>query len=170
MDFTRIKNRLLARAFTAFPSLAARWARDLDRDDNLIPWAEPKKPLAGASVALITTGGVHLQSDTPFDMRDKEGDPSYREVPLTADRSALTITHDYYNHADADQDLNLILPADRLRTLEREGAIGRIHPVAYSFMGHIDGPHVETLRLKSAPEVARALRGAAVDYALLVPA
>lgn len=170
MDLTRIKNRLLARAFTAFPSLAARWAKELDRDSDLIPWVEPKKALAKACVALITTGGVHLRNDIPFDMQDKEGDPSYREVPLAADRASLTITHDYYNHADADQDLNLILPVDRLLTLEREGAVGRIHPVAYSFMGHIDGPHVETLRRKSAPEVARALLGAAVDYALLVPA
>ena len=50
------------------------------------------------------------------------------------------------------------------------GVIGSFHPVGYSFMGHIDGPHVATLRNVTGPEVGRALADAGVDYALLVPA
>ncbi|MDF1555390.1 MAG: glycine/sarcosine/betaine reductase selenoprotein B family protein [Deferrisomatales bacterium] len=170
MNLTRIKNRLLAKAFTALPSLAVRWAKQLEQDAAHIPWAEAKTPLHRARVALITTGGVHHIGDAPFDMQDPDGDPSYREVPLGAAPGELTITHDYYNHADARDDLNLVLPVDRFRTLQQQGAVGAVHPVAYSFMGHIDGSHVDTLRKKTAPEVARRLRNAKVDYALLVPA
>ena len=170
MDPTRIKNRLLAKAFTALPSLAVRWAQGLEPDAGGIPWAEAGTPLHRARVALITTGGVHRKTDEPFDMKDPDGDPTYREVPLDAHRGDLTITHDYYNHADARDDLNLVLPVDRFRTLEQQDAVGTLHAVAYSFMGHIDGSHVDTLRQKTAPEVARRLRDAEVDYALLVPA
>ena len=170
MDLTHIKNRLLAKAFTALPSLAVRWAEKLEPDAGRIPWAEAGTPLRHARVALVTTGGVHRKTDQPFDMQDPDGDPTYREVPLDTHRGDLTITDDYYNHADAREDLNLVLPVERLRTLEQQGAVGEVHPVATSFMGHIDGAHLDTLRKKTAPEVARRLRNAEVDYALLVPA
>jgi hypothetical protein len=37
-------------------------------------------------------------------------------------------------------------------------------------MGHIDGPHLPTLVAETAPEIARRLLAAQVDYVLLVPA
>ncbi|MBT1074261.1 hypothetical protein KJB29_03135 [Geobacter grbiciae] len=170
MGLSRLKNRLLARVFTAFPSLAERWGRRLAMHGGEIPWSEPRKPLREAVVALVTTGGVHLTTQEPFDMTDPNGDPTFREVPVDAPRESLTITHDYYNHRDAERDLNLVFPAERLREMVEKGALGRLHGTAYSFMGHIDGPHLLTLRKKSAPEVARRLAEAKVDYALLVPA
>jgi len=170
MALSRWKNQVLARVFTALPSLASRWAQGLEADGAPVPWAPARKPLRESSVALVTTGGVHLVDQKPFDMADEHGDPTYREVPVDAPRDRLTITHDYYNHADAGKDLNLILPVERLRELEAAGALGRLHPRCYSFMGHIDGPHLQTLVRRSAPEVARKLVLDEVDCALLVPA
>lgn len=170
MEFSRLKNRLLARVFTAFPSLAERWGRRLAMHGGEIPWCEPRKPLREAVVALVTTGGVHLTTQEPFGMTDPNGDPTFREVPVDAPRESLTITHDYYDHRDAERDLSLVFPAERLRELVENNALGGLHAGAYSFMGHIDGSHLETLREKSAPEVARRLADARVDYALLVPA
>ena len=166
----RVWNRLMARVFTRFPSLAARWGRRMEAAGGDIPWAVPRRPLGGAVVALVTTGGVHLRSQTPFDMDDPDGDPSFREIPVDVPRGELTITHDYYDHADADRDLNLVLPVDRLRELVEHGAVGGLHPTAYAFMGHIAGPHLATLIRQTGPEVARRLRDAGADYALLVPA
>ena len=166
----RTWNRLLARVFTRFPGLASRWARRLRPDTSPIPWTPARLPLREARVAIVTTGGVHLKTDPPFDMNDPHGDPTFREVPLDAPGAALTVTHDYYNHADADRDVNLVLPVDRLRELAERGALGALHSPAYAFMGHIDGPHVKTLVRETAPEVARRLRAAGVHYALLVPA
>ncbi|RMG92796.1 MAG: hypothetical protein D6708_06060 [Candidatus Dadabacteria bacterium] len=164
------KDRMLAKVFTRFPGLAARWAEGLERDPDRVPWTPARRPLAEATVALVTTGGVHLRDQPPFDMADPEGDPSFREIPVDTSPEALTITHDYYDHTDAEKDLNLVLPVERLREAVAAGAVGALHPVAYSFMGHIDGPHVETLRRKTGPEVAGRLARAGVDYALLVPA
>lgn len=170
MPFTRLKNRFLARVFTAFPSLAARWGRRLDMNIADIPWTEPRKPLTEAVVALVTTGGVHLKTQQPFNMADPNGDPSFREISADTPFDLLTITHDYYDHRDAERDLNLVLPLQRLGEMVAAGAIKALHPIAYSFMGHIDGPHLQTLQEETAPAVARKLAVAKVDYALLVPA
>ena len=170
MDFPRLKNRTLAKVFSAFPSLAERWGKRLEMHGGEIPWAEPGKPLKEAVLALVTTGGVHLTTQEPFGMSDPNGDPTFREVPVDAPRDSITITHDYYDHRDAERDLNLVFPVERLRELVEAGALGGLHGTVYSFMGHIDGPHLETLQKESAPEVARRLADAKVDYALLVPA
>lgn len=170
MKLSRVKNRLLARLFTRFPSFAERWGEGLSAEKGEIPWAEPNKPLREAVLAIVTTGGVHLKSQQPFDMTDPAGDPSFREVPVDTPRELLTITHDYYDHRDAERDLNLIFPAERLGELAAAGALGALHPVAYGLMGHIEEPHLETLRRETAPEIAHRLARAGVDYALLVPA
>lgn len=170
MPFIRMKKMILTRIFTAFPSLAERWGRRLQMNIATIPWAIPDKPLRSAALALVTTGGVHLKSQEPFNMADPNGDPSFREIPVETSRDLLTITHDYYDHRDADRDFNLVFPVERLRELVRRGALGSLHPFVFGFMGHIDGPHLDTLVEKTTPEVARKLNEAKVDYALLVPA
>lgn len=166
----RLKNQLLARVFTAFPSLAARWGKSLVQHTGEVPWVEPLLPLAKARIALVTTGGVHLASQTPFDMSDSEGDASLREVPIDTPREELRITHDYYDHRDAENDLNLVFPVQRLKELVQAGAIGSLHQVGFSIMGHIDGPHLATLQDKTAPLIAKKMAAAGVNYVLLVPA
>lgn len=169
MSWQRSKNQALARMLRRFPSMATLWSRKMTADESAVPFASARVPLHKARVAVITTGGVHLRSDTPFDMSDEQGDPSWRAIPIDTAAEALTITHDYYDHRDADVDLNLVLPIERLAQWAQQGVIGALHATAYSFMGHIDGPHIETLRREKAPELAALLASQQVDYALLVP-
>lgn len=135
-----------------------------------IPWTPLQRPLPDCRVALVTTGGVHLRSDPPFDMTDPEGDPSFRRIPAEAPPEALTITHDYYDHTDADQDRNLVLPMDVLKDLVAAGELQGTTPEFFSFMGHIEGPHLTTLIQKTALEAAREIKRQQADIALLVPA
>jgi D-proline reductase (dithiol) PrdB len=121
-------------------------------------------------VALVTTGGVHLQGQPPFDTSNPEGDPSYRELPVETPGELFCITHDYYDHVDAETDLNLVLPIQRLREFEHAGAIGRLHGTAYSLMGHVSGERLEEVAKKTAHQIAGLLAVAGIDYALLVPA
>jgi D-proline reductase (dithiol) PrdB len=167
---SRQKNKIMARIFGAFPFLAARWGKTLAMHQGEVPWAETRIPLRQAVVALVSTGGVHLTSQVPFDMTDSNGDSSFREVPVASDRESLSITHDYYDHRDAEVDLNLVFPVQRLEEMHKAGALGSLHPTAYSLMGHIDGPRLAELQDRTAPEIARRLAKAGVDYALLVPA
>lgn len=163
-------NAVLVQAFKHLPWLADRWARrHRFVEAKGIPWAPLRKPLRDCTIAVVTTAGLHLKSQPAFNMEDPEGDPSFRAFPVDADRSDLTITHKYYDHTAADRDLNVILPIDRLRELRDEGFIGGIAPTCYSFMGHIDGPHLQTLMDESAPEVAEGLVRDGADAVFLTP-
>ena len=167
----RLKNRGLAVLATAFPSLGERFAAGYraERQEGGIPWTPVGKPLAAATVALVTTAGVHLRNQPPYDMRDHDGDPSFRELDLTLPLDSLMITHDYYDHTDADRDLNVVFPVERLRELAAAGEIAGVARFAYGFMGHITGPHLETLKRRTGPEVAARLKKARVDAVLLAP-
>lgn len=171
MHLERFKNRLLARVFTRFPALAERWAQSYRATTgDTVPWSPLSKPLSACSIALVSTAGVHLRAQAPFDMRDPDGDPSCREIPRDAARAELVITHDYYDHRDADRDINIVLPLDRLAELARAREIAAVAPRHFSFMGHIDKRHIRTLVNHTAPVVARALRQDHVDAVVLAPA
>ncbi len=171
MNLQRLRNRFFALLFGRFPGLTTRWLKGQKLDDyGPPPWTPLHKPLQDCVVALVTTAGVHLNDDEPFDMGDKEGDPTYRVIPRDTSYDHLHITHDYYDHRDADKDLNIVLPLDRLRELATEGMIGGVAPFHYSFMGHIDGRHVSRLLSVTAPEVAQRLKRERVDAVLLTPA
>ncbi|MBI5586793.1 MAG: hypothetical protein HY889_00325 [Deltaproteobacteria bacterium] len=166
----RLKNRLIARVLTRFPWLLERVTnKTIWRGEAGVPWTPFTKGLSSSKVAIVTTAGVHLKNQKPFDMLDKMGDPTYRELPASARREEYTITHDYYDHADADRDLNIVFPIDRLREMAEAGEIGGLSETNYGFMGHIDGPYIDTLIRKTAPEVARKLKKDGVDVALLTP-
>jgi D-proline reductase (dithiol) PrdB len=167
-------NKLLNKIFVALyrlPWVKERWGNQFQAvKAETIPWTPLRKPLAKCKIALLTTGGVHLKSDPPFNMVDKDGDPTYRAIPANANPADLTITHDYYNHSDADEDINLVLPLDILREYQQMGVVGPSADFFYSFMGHIDGPHLPTLINQTSKAVAQALKKQGVDIALLVPA
>jgi D-proline reductase (dithiol) PrdB len=148
---------------------AQQTAQRLDQGEA-IPWARLAKPLSQSTVALLTTGGIHLPSQTPFDMADTDGDASYREIPGDVILADLVITHNYYNHTSADADPQVIFPLDHFRDLVAKGVVGGIAPRHFGFMGHIEGVHMERLLNQTAPEVAAKLRADGVDFAFLTPA
>lgn len=172
LNHDRLRQRVshaVGQLFTRVPALAQRWGRRFDAvagDD--VPWAPLQKPLHTCRLALVTTGGVHLRTQPPFDMNDSRGDPSFRAIPTDTPAEQLMITHDYYDHRDAARDLNILFPLALARELVERGVLGSLG-TAYSFMGHIEPPHVTTLLLQTAPEVAQRLRQDRVDAVLLTP-
>jgi len=134
-----------------------------------VPFARPRKPLAGARVALVTTGAVYAHGQPPFDETIKGGDVSFRELPLATDVSTLGISHksDAFDPTGFAADRNLGFPLDRLREMSSRGEIGPLNARHLSFMGSITAPG--RLVRQTAPEAARLLVGDGVDVALLVP-
>lgn len=170
MEFRRLKNRLIAKVITRFPSLAKGFIESYAPwESEDVPWTRMRKPLAEATIAIVTTSGVHHRDQKPFDMKDHDGDPEYRVIDRTRPFDTLMITHDYYDHKDADCDINIVFPVERLREFEHEGLIGRLADRHYSFMGHITGLHIPTLINQTAPQVAGMLRKDNVDAVLLTP-
>ncbi|MBI2401489.1 MAG: hypothetical protein HYV20_01865 [Gemmatimonadetes bacterium] len=146
------------------PNLAARRWKALPA--GAMPWSPARIPLPEACVALVTSAGVHLKSDRPFDMTDPEGDASFRVIPGDAPPGSVMITHDYYDHRAADRDLNCVFPLERLRELAMAGKIGRVAPRHIGTMGHILGAHEQRLLQDTAPAIARLLVDDGVDYVL----
>ncbi|MBS1254236.1 MAG: D-proline reductase subunit gamma [Deltaproteobacteria bacterium] len=168
------KKTLLDRLLVTFfriPAIKNYWAGSYDAlVFNDIPWTKLEKPLPECKIVLITTGGIHLKSDKEFELSDPYGDSTFRRIPNNTDIKDLIITHKYYDHQDADRDPNLVLPIEVLKELQDEGAVGPSNKYHYSFMGHIEEPHLKTLIQKSAVEAAIEIQQQKVDIALLVPA
>jgi D-proline reductase (dithiol) PrdB len=128
-----------------------------------IPWVPLRRSLAEATVAVVTTGGVHCCGDQPFVL---PSDASFRAIPRTAPIADLCITHEHYDRRDAARDLNLIFPMPRLLELEAEGIIGHVAQTHYG-LGFTDNPHDLLL---PGHEIGTRLAQANVDLVLLVPA
>jgi len=124
-----------------------------------VPFTRPSKPIS--RVALISTAGVHLDDQEPFDRATPSGDSSYRRLPADVDLARLRIWWDTEQTQPASQDLNCAFPLALLRE-ERELA-----PAHYSFSGAIPDPR--PLIDVSAPALARELRDDAVDAVLVAP-
>jgi D-proline reductase (dithiol) PrdB len=128
-----------------------------------------RKPLSACTVALVTTAGLSLADQPPFDTSIRMGDSSFREFPGDISPQTLQMNHRSWvvDQTDILRDRNLVLPLDRLREMQARGEIGAIAPRHYSFMGSIIGP--ARLIKQSAPEVARRLMADRVDVAMLTP-
>jgi len=138
-----------------------------------IPWTPLAKPLAQSTVALLSSAGVALKTDQPFDQEGERqnpwwGDPSYRILPDTATENDVRLYHLHIDPRFAEQDLNCLFPLGRLKELEQSGEIGRSSPRHYSMMGYILEP--ETLLKVTVPAITRDLREDQADVVVLVPA
>jgi D-proline reductase (dithiol) PrdB len=138
-----------------------------------IPWTPVRKPLAECTVAFVSSAGVSLRSQPPFDQAGERrnpwwGDPSYRLIPRATRTEDTHLCHLHIDTSFGEQDLNCVLPLDRLAELEAAGEIGRSAPTHYSFMGYLLRPE-EFLRT-SVPAMIERMRQEQADIALLAPA
>lgn len=134
-----------------------------------IPRTILAKPLEECRVALVSTAGLVLPADRPFDESIRGGDFSHRVVPADIDVQSLQEHHrsDAFDHSGLEADRNLGMPLDRLRELVAEGVIGALAPRHVSLMGSITAPG--RLVKHTLPRVTGLLLEDGVDVALLVP-
>ena len=133
------------------------------------PGARLAKPIGASRLALITSAGLHLPTQPPFDESVRGGDFSFRDLPSDIDIQSLLIAHrsSAFERAGALEDRNLIFPLDRLRELVNRGEVGSLNHRHFSFMGSISAPG--RLIAETAPAVASALDRDDVDAVFLVP-
>ena len=137
-----------------------------------IPWTPQSRPLAESTVALISSAGLALKTDQPFDQEGEKqnpwwGDPSFRILPRTLTAEDVKLYHLHIHPRVAEQDLNTLLPLQRLLELEAHGEIGRAAANHYSFMGYILQP--ETLLQESVPAMIRHMKCDGVHIVILIP-
>ena len=127
------------------------------------PWIEGP-PLAERRIAIVTTAGLQLRDDAPFNFRSAE----YRIIPGAVAGKDLVMSHTSVNfdRSGFQRDANVVFPIDRLRELESEGAVGSVANYHYAFNGAYMEPAAYE---EKAREVAGLLKGDSVDAVLLVP-
>ena len=138
-----------------------------------IPWTPLAKPMKECKVALISSAGIALKSDRPFDQEGERrnpwwGDPSYRVLPATATSADVRLYHLHIDPRPAEQDLNCLFPLARLKELEQAREIGASAEQHFSIMGYILKP--KTLLQETAPAIIHDLRAERADVVVLVPA
>ena len=138
-----------------------------------IPWTPFAKPLSEAKVALLSTAGLSMKGDEPFDMEFERrnpmrGDGSFRRLRCDATADDIEANHLHIDTSYIERDLNVALPLDRLRELTREGVVGAMAETHYSVMGY-QGNDPSRLENESGPAIAAAMKSEEVDLALLAP-
>ena len=140
----------------------------IDKAD-LVPLAELRKPLSEARLTLISSCGVHAKSGPPLDVCHPFGDFRFRRVPSASRHEDLVIHQLKYPHDDADVDINVIFPIERLQELASEGVLGGLTGNFFSFIGYNMDP--EKFERTVAHDIAEAVvEEERADAALLAPA
>ena len=157
------------------PSLRSWISKDIPDDpfSGHIPWTPFTKSIKTATLALMTSAGISMKFDPPFDVeREKReplwGDPSHREIAKGAIEKDIEVNHLHINTHYIKQDMNVMLPLARFREFESEGIIGKLAPTCYSYYGYQPDPG--NLLEETMPRVADKMREESVEAVLLTPA
>ena len=157
------------------PTLRAWLSKDIPETDyrGEIPWTPLKKPVSRTMFSLMTSAGINLKADPPFDMeREKRepfwGDPTHREIPRDSSQDQIDANHLHVDTSFIKDDINVILPITRFAEFEREGLIGSLAPTCYSFYGY---QHDFTVLMEiTMPKVAAKMHDEGVEAVVLTPA
>ena len=157
------------------PSLKAWFGKDIPEGDftGEIPWTPLKKPIQDTTFSLMTSAGISMKTDPPFDVERERrepawGDPSFRAIPKSAVEADIDVNHLHINTAYIKQDMNVILPLQRFKEFEAQGIIGALAATCYSFYGfQLD---TDQLLQETMPQVADTMHREGVEAVLLTPA
>jgi len=157
------------------PSLGAWIGKDIPEEPfgGHIPWTPLQKPINKTTFALMTSAGISMKTDPPFDVeREKRepawGDPTARKITSTAGPADIDVNHLHINTDYIKQDINVILPLKRFREFEEEGLIGRLAATSYSYYGFQLDP--KELLAQTMPGVVSSMQAEGVEAVLLTPA
>lgn len=121
-----------------------------------------------SNLALISSAGVYIDGTPSFDTSAAGGDPSFREIPIEVEGSDLRFAVRGYEGTAVHQDVNAQLPVERLFEFEKNGIIGQLNSVFWSFSGFITDAAIVAEEL--APKLVQRAHRYEVQAALLVPA
>ena len=127
-----------------------------------IPYTPNRLALSETTVALVSTAGVHLRSQEPF---NPEGEKDFRVIPGDTATAELMISHPFYDHTDADRDVNCVFPLDRLRELATDGVIAAVSNIHVGWMG--TSPRLKEVYEETAPAIADRIERSKADAIVL---
>ena len=138
-------------------------------ESDAVPWAPLAKDLSDSTVAIVTTAGLHLRDDKPFNRDHPGGESTYRIIPSNSDTADIVQSHFSigFDRTAIYRDINITFPIDRMRELAEQGKIGNVAPNHYSFMGALRDCTI--VAEQTGPEVAQRLKDEGVNLVFLTP-
>jgi D-proline reductase (dithiol) PrdB len=126
------------------------------------PWVTGPA-LAQRRLVVLSTAGIHLPDDTPFEV----GAADFRSIPRETPPTDLVMSHtsSNFDRTGFARDPNVAYPLDRLHEMVKAGEIGSLADENYSFMGMTDPAAMET----AARKAAGIMQADGVNAVLLVP-
>ena len=114
-------------------------------------------------VAIVSSAGLIVRGQRPM----LANDAGYRAIASEVADNDILCSHVSvsFDRSGFQQDLNVMLPRDRLKELEAEGGIGKAADTHYAFMG---ATHPDKLEDK-AREVGRSMLALGVNTVVLAP-
>jgi D-proline reductase (dithiol) PrdB len=136
-----------------------------DLDCPVYADTSPVTPVAKAlrHVAIVSTAGFILRGERPM----LSNETGYRAIAASVDDSDILCSHvsTNFDRTGFQQDLNVMLPRDRLRELEEDGSIGKAADTHYAFMGATSPEKLED----KARELGRSMLALGVNTVVLAP-
>ena len=123
-------------------------------------WTIPKDK-SSRRVSIVSSAAISRRGDKPFSWLAN----NHRVIEKNNLDLVMTHVAVEYDRTAWQQDINTILPIDRLEELAKNGEIGSVSNEHYSFIGSSDPIKME----RSAKEVAERMKDDAVDTVFLVP-
>jgi D-proline reductase (dithiol) PrdB len=125
----------------------------------------PVTPVAAAlrHVAIVSTAGFIGRGERPM-LANETG---YRAIAATVGDGDILCSHvsTNFDRTGFQQDLNVMLPRERLRELEEAGSIGKAAATHYAFMGATSPNKLEV----KARELGRSMLALGVNTVVLAP-
>ena len=156
-----------------FSSRFARW--NVREDLSGYPWIEnrntPFTPLKRAlpllNLALISSAGAYINGTEAFDLEAKDGDLTYREIPVEVGAADLKYAAKGYDTAAVLADRNSQIPIERLREYQENAVVGQLNNVWWSVSPFI--PNAVRVADELGPSLVERLRRYEIHAALFIP-
>jgi D-proline reductase (dithiol) PrdB len=132
------------------------------------PFTPMRRALPMLNLALISSAGAYIDGTEAFDTESKDGDLSFREIPIEVEAEDLQYAARGYDAEAVRQDRNAQIPVERLLEYESSNVIGRLNQVWWSLSSWI--PNSRRVADELAPNLCERLASYEVQAALLIPA
>ena len=123
-------------------------------------WTEPV-PARERRISIVSSAAVSRRGEKPFSWLARD----YRAIGKHDRDLVMTHVAVEFDRTAWQQDLNAIIPLDRLEEMASDGEIGSVAEEHYTFMGAADPIAME----KSARETAERMRQDNVNTVFLIP-
>lgn len=132
------------------------------------PFTPFRRALPMLNLGLISSAGAYIDGTEAFDTESKDGDLSYREIPIEVEAGDIRYAAKGYDPAAVNEDRNSQIPIDRLLEYQANAVIGSLNNCFWSVSSWI--PNAARVAEELAPQIAKRCERYGIQAALFIPA